>query len=782
MGRKKKKTDAGDTPKRMIKSPQFPGWSKRLIPFLIFLMALTIRLIPYRLKYLVGYDPYFHLAYLEYASQHGWVNYFPYALGPWGFLINHFHPKGMWLTPYSIYRIGNPFGLSIEGAFKLTPPILGALTVLLVYYMMKKLYSWKEASLSALILALSFGHVFRSMSSYYRGDNYALFWYSATLVLMGYGLNEKEDRRKVFIYLTAGLVAGFSSAFWSAYYVVLALPLLVSIALAAYSLFRGGYFGDSTLTAASTAVGALMASALGHVFGFGMFWIQNWQGEQLRSITGLSPGPLEDVYLTLHLLVLVPLTLALTASLWAVRSRLPEGTRRTGTIGVVALVTVIFVAILWKYGGTMEILSAGLSSFGSAATAEMSRPGWWDIKMAYHAFLAFLPFYLLSFRHFRVRDAFILGVSAPLIALAFYWTRFLFIGSLGVSLAAGIGASELVELTGRWNMKKAGVALIIVLVILGGYHGVKAAADVKPIVDENWASALIYLKGISNENDIVLTWWDHGHWVTYFAHRAAVAQGTPSKLVSRFYLGNASREELLELGVDYVTVSFDTILKWGSVKSTAGYTGSEYVLIPLFPSGVYGDAVIFANGPYQVGVRKAENGTWSVLVNVKGNTFIPEEVWIESGDKPFRANVTGKKAGNAYLYVNLKYGYAVLMDGRTFSTPFARLMFTSEYSKEYRLVYSDGGRVKIFQLLHPNVVLDRSNGLVLRFTNATGDRLRIYGYTDSGKRVFYREYNVSGLSEFRVPETVPGDVIRYTYLKGSIILDRGVFRRSGGWS
>ena len=752
--------------------------SPHSVPVLIALIAFLIRLIPYRLRYPIGYDPYFHLAYLQYVTEHGWVNYFPYALGPWGFLINHFHPKGLWGAPYAVYLMGKWAGLSVYGAFKLTPPIFGTLTVLALYYTVRRIHSTRAAVISSLILALTFGHVFRSMSNYYRGDNYALFWYSVVLLLFSLALFEKTPRRKVELYALGGLAGGLSSAFWSAYYIVLVLPLFVGLSVSAYGFLRGEGIKDGVLMALSTGIAAVVASLLGRLFGFGMFWIENWQGKNLVKLTGISPGPLQDAYLVLHLLVLLPATLVIIALLWALKSKIPEKARKIGTAGTLAIVLVVFLGLLWRYGGTLEILASGLNAFGGAATAEMSRPGWWDIKTAYHALLLFLFLYPLSLRRPRLGDAFALGSSLPLLLLSLYWTRFLFIGSFGLALLGGIGGAEFLKLTKK-NARPVGILLIAILLLIGGYHSVKATYEVKPIVDEHWERALEYLRGVSNENDIVLTWWDHGHWVTYFAHRAAVAQGTPSELVSKFYLGKTTKEDLMELGVDYVTVSFDTMLKWGSLKATAGQK-SGYVLILLPFRGAYGDTAVFQNGNYQVAVRK--NGkTWDVLVNAGGAQFIPNETWIEGKDGPFLANVTGKKAGNAYLYVNLNYGYAVLMDGETFKTPFARLMFTNDYPGDFRLAYTDGGMVKIFKLLHPNVALDREEGL-LRFENATGDTLRIYGYTDSGKRVFYRAYNVSGMTEFKIPPEVRGVVIRYTYLKGETILDRGVFRRSDGWS
>ncbi len=751
-----------------------------IIPLLIALIALVIRLIPYRLKYPIGYDPYFHLAYLEYITEHGWVDYFTHALGPWGFLINHFHPKGMWGTPYAVYTIGKVAGFSVYGAFKLTPPIFGALTVLALYYTVRRIHSEKAAVLSSLILALTFGHIFRSMANYYRGDNYALFWYSVVLLIFSTALFERDFRRKTVLYILAGLAGGFSSAFWSAYYIVLVLPLFVALSVSIYSFMKENRFIDAFLMALSTGVAVLVASAMGRVFGFGMFWDQNWQGKQLLELTGIKPGPLEDVYLALHLLVILPAMVLIIGALWALKSKVPKKTRKIAIAGTLTGVTFILIALLWRYSGTFELISAGLNAFGAPSTAEMSRPGWWDIKTAYYVFLIFPLLYPISLRKPGLSDAFALGSALPLVLIAMYWTRFLFIGSLGLALLGGIGGAELLKLTHE-NTRSVGALTLTALLLLGGYHSVKATYDVKPIVNEHWEKALEYLRNVSNENDIVLTWWDHGHWVTYFSHRAAVAQGTPSELVSKFYLGKTTKEDLLKLGVDYITVSFDTMLKWESVKATAGQTNGYVLIFMPFVGTAYGDTALFQNGNYQVAVRK-NGATWDVLVNAARAQFIPAETWIEDKNGLYLANVTGKKAGNAYLYVNLNYGYAVLMDGETFGTPFARLMFTDDYPKDYELVYTDGGMVKIFRLLHPNVVLIREDGPVLRFENATGDTLRIYGYTDDGKRVFYQVYNVLGVREFRIPSEVKGAVIRYTYLKGTLILDRGVFRRSDGWS
>jgi len=56
-------------------------------------------MITFRFKYLLGYDPYFHLAYIEEVNKVGkWINFLTFAGGPWGYQVKLFHPLGLWMT------------------------------------------------------------------------------------------------------------------------------------------------------------------------------------------------------------------------------------------------------------------------------------------------------------------------------------------------------------------------------------------------------------------------------------------------------------------------------------------------------------------------------------------------------------------------------------------------------------------------------------------------------------------------------------------------------------
>ncbi len=774
MGRKGRRKSSKTREKGRKWSPElFRPWIA--VPLLVF-VATAIRLIPLRLRYLVGYDPYFHLAYIEYAAKHGWVNYFTHALGPWGFLMNHFHPKGMWLTPYAVHRL---LGTSIPTAFKLTPVIFGVATILAVYFAVRRLYSQRAAFLSAFFLAVSFGHVFRSMADYYRGDNYALFWYSVALLFIAYGLSipwEKWRVKKTLFYVLAGIAAGSSAAFWSAYYVGLVFLALNALFMTFYAFsFRERRFTDSLLLDVSVIVSTLWALFLGRFFNYGMFWVQNWQGKQLEKFLGMGTGPIPDVFLALMLYVFLPFLFIITPILWAARKRLGE--RAVGwkvPAGGMALLALIAVAAWLRYGHVISYISTGLSSFGGSAVAEMSRTGFSDLRSAYSFSLLLLPFYFLSLRRKRVQEALILSIIIPSAGMIYYWTRFLFLGSLAIALMAGIGAGEIIAEADRRKILAIAVIAVSLIAAANTYTTVRDTHQVRPIVNQNWARALGYLGNHSNEVDVVLTWWDHGDWVTYFSKRAPVAQGNPNRFVARYYLGLVNESRLLQLGVDFVTVSFDTMMKWGSVLDTAGVNGAPYALIPMWYQGIYEGYYVFSYGSYSIAAKPGKE--WSVLVRAGKGVFSPEQTWVENETGPFRVSVGGRKAGNAYVYVNLKYGYAVLMSGKTFDTTFARLMFTNEYPRNYRLFYTDHGMVKVFKLVHPNVELLKENGrAILEFKNATGNQLRIYGFNDDGRLLFERTYNVTGLKNFNVPES-KAVVIRYTYLSSGTVLDRGVFR------
>lgn len=758
----------------------------RYFVIILIFIALALRLIPLRHKYFLGYDTYFHAAYIEYSATMGkLVNFFPYANAPWGMLINTFHPKGFWIIPFYIYKLFSPIGLSIAGAIKVTPPIIGVITILLIYLAIKNLYGEREAAFSTIFLAISFGHVFRSMANYYRGDNYLLLWYGLALFGISLALsprikNELGNKR-VVLYLIPGVAAGVAAAFWSAYYgiFVFLLANATFLVLEALILQEDWTFVDSISLTIATAFGALMANFIGARVGYGMFGWNRYDGMIVAEKFGLEFGFIKDAFLLVYLKYAVPILIITTLAMFAT-SRMFKTLQLRISLIMLFLIAIMVVGIHYKELIENTFL-AFLQRFRESAIIETQETSPRAIWVSYGTLLLAVPFFILRMKpsKIKVADFIVLSFAIPAFTMIILWARFLFIGSLAVAVLAGIGTVELINF-----LKKQGIttknwtAIIIALLIVPtGILSIQNTLKVRPIVNENWEDALVKLEELSNGNDIILTWWDQGYWVTYFSHRGTPSKGVPEKFTAQYYLGMISKDELMNLGIDYVIVSYDTILKFPAILETSKVSTKEYAMISLPLVRKFKGTLLFERDGYLISA-KAKDDKWELIVVVGESKFSPLKAFIEDGAGIREVNVTGIQKANAYVYLNLNYGYAVLMNSKAFNTTLAKLMFTERLTG-YHIVYSDRGYIKIFKFEHPNVAVLRENDrVVLKFTNATGTNLIIEGFLDNGTRVFNRWYKVEGVQEFYITlnELNESVIMRYTYENNGKVLDRGVVR------
>ncbi|MCO6042250.1 STT3 domain-containing protein [Thermococcus alcaliphilus] len=748
---------------------------------LITIIALILRLIPLRFKYMLGYDPYFHLAYIEEALKAGeWFNFFTIAGGPWGSQVHKFHPLGLWMTPAYVYKVLKFLGVSLYNAFRITPVIFGVLTIAFFYLALLKLYDERRAFFASLFLALSFGHIFRSMANYYRGDNYMLFWYSVALVGVAYALSmEKRLGYKRFVfYLIPALASGFASIFWQAYYPIFIFLLAnaVFLAVGAFLLDEKKLF-DSLLLTLSTLLGAVIANSLGEKFGYGMLGYDQ-MGKRVAEKLALEFGAIKDAYLLIHVKYLVPLTLVFIVLLFIAGKFVKDVRLKAGILIGLGLLGVF--VLFYRFEALKE-LSTGFGIFKEAPITETRPSTFNDLWNAFALSMFLTPLFFLKFGRAKVQDFMLLGLIVPSVYMIKTWTRFLFIGSMGIALMAGFGLWELHSVLKPKLDGKKGLAVGLTLLLIVPSANVFVTLDrvwkEKPFMNEHWERALTWLRENSNDNDIVLAWWDYGHWVTYYSRRSPVAQGSPNTNVALYYLGKLDENWAMGLGVDYVVVSYYDFLKFGAIVDTARmhpkYNITEEYGIVILPMVSSLGAFVFQRDNYRVIVKPDDR--WNIVVNVDGRALAPKEVYVEYKEKIIKPELTSPNS-NAYLYINLNYRYAILMNEETFNTTLANLFIKPE--EPYELVYSDGGIVKILKLKHPNVRIEKANGkIIFHFENATGTRLGIGGFLDNGTMVFSKWYPVKGLEEFELPSEVNGTVIRYAYAEGKKVVDRGIFRR-----
>jgi len=743
-----------------------------------------LRLIPLRFRYLLGYDPYFHLAYIEEALKAGeWFNFFTLASGPWGFQIKTFHPLGLWMTPTYIYKLLSIFGISIQTAFKITPVIFGVLTIAFFYLAFLKFYDEKRAFFASLFLALSFGHIFRSMANYYRGDNYMLFWYSVALLGVAYAfsMDRRLGYKRFVFYLVPAFANGLASIFWQAYYPIFIFLLLngVFLAIGSFLLDRKEYLLDSSVIVLSTALGAIIANYLGGKFGYGMLGYNRELGKSIASELGIEFGIIKDSYLLVHLYYLVPISLVFLAVLFLLSRFVKD--RKAKIEVLVGLGGIVLLVLLLKFPSLKE-LSRVFGMFEGVPIMETRHTSFQDVWNAFSASIFLSPLFFLRFHPKRAKmgDFLFLGLIIPSLYMLSTWARFVSIASPAIALMAGVG---IVEVHGFATLKSKKVFAVVLasLVLFPGVSGVlalKNTLDTKPFMNEKWERALTWIKENSNENDIVLVWWDYGSWVTYYARRAPVAEIAPNPDVALYYLGEKDENWAISLGVDYVLVSYYDFVKFDAIIKTANAhpnynLSKKYGLIVLPLTSSYGGVLTFERNGYRVVVKPGD--VWKVQANMGGSVISPRELYVEYKGKVTKQNVSYSNT-NTYLYINLDYMYAIFMNQEAFNTTIVKLFINA--SEPYELVYSDGGLIKVFKLKHPNVKIGRTeNNIIFIFNNATGTKLKVWGFLDNGTKVFEKEYSVENKAEFELPQEVKGEVIRYAYLEKEKVVDMGIFRR-----
>lgn len=647
------------------------------LPFLVLMAALGYRIYPFFTQnYLLGFDPYVHLSVIrEFLSGNIQDNLiYPLSLAPYGARINE--PLGIYYLPIWVFKISKLLGMSLYDTFRLIPTLFGVLTVVFFYSFVAKLYGKRYAIYSALFLAITFAHISKSMANYYRADNYALFLYS--LILWAFsGLFQKVNfnLRTILYIAAAGVALGLSCAFWGGY-VVLFIFVFGSLFFSLVITFLKEdkqHFYSSVYILLSIILGGVIVFLIGPKVNY--YYFQNF--------------PKIFPYL---LIFVIPLFIFVFLSL---RLRF-DISHKTKILTVVLMGTAIFLVLLNYNPILLKELLTGfgyLTPTGVYETImELRKPAFSDLWIGFGVSMFFVPFYFL---HMKKNSLLLvhLGWIIPSVYLLLNAVRFIFVASLAFAFMAGVGLVEIEERIKSIGLisKKAGIAIIISVFLITGYLSFASLKNLHPVMDQNWENALLYLKFHSNETDIVLSWWDYGGFVQYYAERPTLTDSVYgqvlAKYVARYYLGLVPIQELKRRGVRYVIVNKELILKFGTIVRTANESG-EYIMTMLPLNYALGNTLVFSDNNV-VFVLKRDGGWFSTL-QIGGRKIQISKLILEKNEiEEVKLNKEG-----LIVYVNLNYGYAVIMNEKAFNTELSQLMFLNKGD----LVYSDGGVIKIFRI------------------------------------------------------------------------------------
>lgn len=579
---------------------------KNVMVFLpILILAFAIRLITFKEKYLLAYDPYFHYAVSRYIIENGEFPFFwNLANAPTGRYINE--PLGLYYIGVFFYKI-LPF--SFFDTFKLTPAIVGTLSLIPFYFLVKEIFNRRVALYSSLILAILPAFVYRGLAGFYRGDVFFIFF----MFFAFYFFIKSIKTLKLNYAIISGLFFGFTAYVWNGYifgYIILAGFILI------YSFYS--FIKEEELK------NMLIFYSISFIIGIGMILLL----KQIQPVAGLF---IKDLALFVF-----PSTLALALLFEFSKSRI---TKKTPFLIVLfALVAIIVLAF------TPEIVKKLIGGYGLvrpktgtlATTAELQPLTiellWGKFNLLTIAFVVGLVPFLKNFK-FEKEKIFLVSWLLASIFILYGGLRYTFIASPAIAVISAL-VFEFPEI----KIEKKYIMIFFSLAIFfSSILCLEYVEGVKPGFNEYWEDAMLWLKDNTPEDSVVLSWWDYGYWIQCMSERRAVIDPAQDlfriKEVAQMLMSSDEgevRQILEKYRVDYLLIPTEMIGQMNNINYILGRPEVNYLLFPYegktsidsTPADVYGNVVVY----------NLEDGDKIITIRVKNKLYaIKNAYWRKNG-------------------------------------------------------------------------------------------------------------------------------------------------------
>ncbi|MCD6373176.1 MAG: peptide transporter, partial [Thermococcus sp.] len=675
------------------------------IPVLVLLFAyLGFKLRNMTSTYKTFWDPdtFFHYEMYKIAI-HEWIpKYFAYADPPAGIKPGGY--LGLYTMEALFYKIVHPFGYDVLGAFKLWPPLIGALTIIAIYLLGRKLHSNWAGFWAAAFIAFSSANYLKTMSGNNRGEGpFMAFFLLAVFFLMAY-LDEKDFNWKKIV--------------WGALYLLFSI-----LFMAAWS---GSTFGVSILLAFAS-VHPVILFVFGKIYELKKFIYEFYPLYGLSLILGLALAPSGFVNIKWFLVFAIEAFLALSvlAAIMLYGERLKFNySDKKHRFAVVVVIAILSIAAAYLHFGhdLLKFMGGAYQSNPLYQTvAELSKTSWSTIKGSFSVrsndglmfLLSLLGFAIVFLRFLRkllhddltgYKEVFLVTYYIASLYLLLMAVRFTFQASGAVMLLAGVGVGELflfVENMKESTSTKTLYALLLILLFiplpiasgqyLNKYAGSYSRASGS--VPSDWVKALTWLNTSSHPLDSATSWWDYGYWIesSLLGHRRSATDGGHAYdrryLVADFFshYGNDAEQDFEAWELNYMIVWQEDIGKFNAISYLGGaITYGEYKNVPMFQV-VPTDSIRMMN----------ESGKTAVYIIAGNQAFQPEMTVDLTSGRVFQ----GRGDIPYVLYIFNNYGL-IAYKKIAFSN-FVRLAFHIPYSIEpwdaqklfanFKLAHVDGG-------------------------------------------------------------------------------------------
>jgi dolichyl-diphosphooligosaccharide--protein glycosyltransferase len=516
---------------------------------IILLVAFGIRLLPMRWGYhLSEFDPYSHYRSAEYIVDNGFISWFTWhdyqRWYPFGIPVYSGFFPGLSFTAAFLYQISQMLALpiSLYEFAVIFPPIMAALTCLVMYLWSRDTWGKTVGMFSALFLALNGSYIGRTALGWFDDESVGIFAIVLYAFLFLRSLDEQRTWNSTIKYaIASGLSLGYIFASWGASYFPLGLT-----ALFAFSLILLGRYSKRLLLSYSLTLGLSLFIAI---------------NVPKLSTRFLLTEP-----------VLVALSIFALLCLWEVFANTKTSKWKfIYTIGFLAIATVAFVALMGGVTPMMGKFYTVLNPFERLfnpiveSVQEHRPPAWGSFYYDYGVGIFFIVIGLyFAARNPTNRNLFLVLYALTSVYFASSMVRLLVLLAPSFSMLWAIGLMGMLRpfimvmrefpkislkkkyVFGRVGKEFSASAIILMFVLLSfsfilplgamrdkprvfeqAYSPATIMASSVPLRSDEpileWYQTLMWMKHELPEGTIVVSWWDYGYWISIIANKTTLA-------------------------------------------------------------------------------------------------------------------------------------------------------------------------------------------------------------------------------------------------------------------
>jgi len=517
---------------------------------IILLIAFAIRLLPMRWGFhLSEFDPYSHYRSAEHIVKNGFLSWFtwrdPQRWYPFGVQVSKSYFPGVSFTAAFFYKILQMLALpiSLYEFAVIFPPIMAALTCLVMYFWGRDTRGKAVGLFSALFLALNGSYTGRTSLGWFDDEAVGIFAIVLFAFLFLRSLDEQRTWNSTVTYAVAsGLSLGYIFASWGASYYPLGLTALFAVLL----LLLGRYSKRLLLSYSLT-------------LGLSLFIAVN--------VPKLST----------HFLFTAPVLAALLVfsllCLWEIfRNTKTNKWKFIYTLGFFAIIGVAFAITMGRgttpmAGKFLTVLNPFERFFNPIVESvqEHRPPAWGSFYYDYGLGIFFIVIGLyFAARNPTNRNLFLVLCALTSIYFASSMIRLLVLLAPSFSMLWAVGLVGVLRpfimvmreapkvpfrkkyVFGHVGKEFSGAAIILVFVLLSfafilptspmrdrprvfeqTYSPVTIMASSiplrtgEPILE--WYDTLMWMKHRLPDDAIVVSWWDYGYWISIVGNKTTLA-------------------------------------------------------------------------------------------------------------------------------------------------------------------------------------------------------------------------------------------------------------------